>query len=100
MPVGVLYRIQYTISFMQKYDIELTEIAEKKLRKFNCEIQKHFFKKLEKLQIEPSVYGKPLRNVLQGTWELYFEHKYRILYSINENKRLVVIESILHKDDF
>ncbi len=67
MSVDVLYKIEYTISFMQKYNIELTEIAEKKLRKFNCEIQKHFLKKLEKLQIEPSVYGKPLRNVLHGT---------------------------------
>ena len=85
---------------MQKYDAELTEIAEKKLKKFNLKIQKHFFKKLEKLQIEPTSYGKPLRNVLRGTWELYFEHKYRILYSIDVNKKLVIIESILHKDDF
>ena len=85
---------------MQLYEIEMTELAEKKLKKFNREIQKHFFKKLEKLRIEPTVYGKPLKNILCGTWEMYFEHKYRILYSIDENNRLVVIESILHKDDF
>jgi len=85
---------------MAHYDLEITEVAEKKLRKFNHEIQGHFFKKIGKLQQNPTAYGKPLRNILAGTWEIYFERRYRILYSINENKKLIIIESILHKDEF
>ena len=85
---------------MDPYGLEITEIAEKKLKKFNCEIQKHFFKKIERLRLEPMAYGKPLRNILAGTWEIYFEHRYRILYSIDKENKIIVIESILHKDDF
>lgn len=82
------------------YDIELTEIAERKLKQFNLEIQSHFFKKLERLQNDPEAYGKPLRNILAGKWEMYFERRYRILYSIDKNRKLIIIESILHKDEF
>ncbi|MCK5233691.1 MAG: type II toxin-antitoxin system RelE/ParE family toxin [Candidatus Aenigmarchaeota archaeon] len=81
------------------YVLALTEIAEERLRKLNKELQKRFFKKIEKLKNTPEC-GKPLRNVLAGSRELYFERKYRILYSIDNNQKLVKIESILHKDDF
>ncbi len=89
-----------SINLMDSYELEITETAEKQLKKFNREIQKHFFKKIGRLKLNPMAYGKPLRNILEVTWEIYFEHRYRILYSIDRNKRIIVIESILHKDDF
>ena len=85
---------------MDSYELEITETAEKNLKRFNREIQKHFFKKIERLRFEPMAYGKPLRNILAGTWEMYFEHRYRILYSIDREMKIIVIENILHKDDF
>ena len=81
------------------YQFKITKKAENKLKKFDCEIQRRFFKKMEKLVIDPEVYGKPLRNRLAGTWEMYFENSYRIFYSINQNRKIIIIESILHKDE-
>lgn len=81
------------------YELHITPLAESKFKKFDKELQRRFFKKVEKLKETPEC-GKPLRNVLAGSWELYFEGSHRILYSIDENKKTVRIESILHKDDF
>ena len=81
------------------YQFEITKKAENKLKKFDCEIQRRFFKKMEKLVRNPEMYGKPLRNVLSGTWEMYFENSYRIFYSINKNREIITIESIPHKDE-
>ncbi len=82
------------------YSIEITDVAKKRLLKFDRELQKRFKKKVSKLGDNPERYGKPLRNVLSGTWEIYFEKRFRILYSINYEKKIVFIESILHKDEF
>lgn len=82
------------------YKLEISDVAEARLRKLDREIQRRFFKKVEKLKTSPQVFGKPLRYILAGTWELYFEKSFRILYSIDERKKIVKIESILHKDEF
>jgi mRNA-degrading endonuclease RelE of RelBE toxin-antitoxin system len=46
------------------------------------------------------LHGKPLRGVLHGYWELYFENKFRILYTIDYKEKTVTIEAIKHKDEF
>lgn len=81
------------------FSLEISEVAEKRLKKFDREIQRRFFRKVERLKLNP-FQGKPLRYALSGTWELYFEKSFRILYSIDKNQKKVIIESILHKDEF
>ncbi|MFH1978115.1 MAG: type II toxin-antitoxin system RelE/ParE family toxin [Candidatus Aenigmatarchaeota archaeon] len=82
------------------YDIEIMPEAKKDLKKFDAEMQRRFFKKIEKLKEYPDIYGKPLRWPLVGKWELRFEKRWRIIYVIIEKEKLVQIDTILHKDDF
>ena len=84
----------------EEFSIEITKTAKKKLLKFDRELQRRFAKKVLKLKKGPETHGKPLRNVLAGSWEIYFEKRFRILYSIDHEKNIVIIESILHKDEF
>jgi len=82
------------------YDITIMPRAKEDLKKFDKELQRRFFNKIEKLKDYPDIYGKPLRSPLAGKWELRFERRWRIIYVINEKEKLVEIEAILHKDDF
>lgn len=82
------------------YQIDITAPAEKKLRKFDKEIQRRFAKKIRKLKENPTAFGKPLRGVLAGYWELYFERSFRIIYTISEEDKTVTIEALLHKNEF
>ncbi|MCE8422937.1 MAG: hypothetical protein J5U17_12530 [Candidatus Methanoperedens sp.] len=38
--------------------------------------------------------------MLHGYWELYFENRFRILYTIDNKEQIVIIEAIRHKDDY
>lgn len=82
------------------YRVEITEPAERRLRKFDREIQRRFANKIRKLEENPSVFGKPLRGVLAGYWELYFERSFRIVYTIDEKRKAVTVEGLFHKDEF
>lgn len=82
------------------YSIEIMPEANSDLKRFDPELQRRFFNKIEKLREYPDIYGKPLRWSLAGKWELRFEKRWRIIYVIIENEKLVQIETILHKDDF
>lgn len=93
------YELQNILKNMS-FIIKIKEPAEKWLRKYDREIQKRFATKIRKLQEHPELHGKPLRGVLHGYWELYFENKFRILYTIDYQKQTVTIEAIKHKDDF
>lgn len=84
----------------RNYEILITEPAERRLKKFDKEIQKRFAEKIRKIKDNPTLFGKPLRNVLAGYWEVYFEHRFRILYTIDIEKKIITIEAIKHKDDF
>jgi addiction module RelE/StbE family toxin len=83
-----------------EYKIEIREPAEEWLKKYDREIQRRFAAKIRKLADNPDVHGKPLRGALHGLWELYFERSFRIIYSIDDKNRIVVIEAIKHKDEF
>ncbi len=82
------------------FDIEITDSCAKQFRKLNPEIQRRFYKKISSLAENPLAKGKPLRGELSGIWELYFEKSFRILYSVDNEKKKVLIESLKHKDDF
>lgn len=82
------------------YVIEITETASFEIKK---KIDKHLRdrleKKVQKLENDPKIYGKPLRYPLAGIWEIYFEKRYRILYMINEENKIVRIVGLKHKDE-
>ena len=56
--------------FSMSYTIKLTGTAQEDLKRFDKELQRRFFKKVEKLKEYPYVHGKPLRTPLAGKWEL------------------------------
>ena len=82
------------------YKILIKEPAERWLRKYPKEIQRRFANKIRKLKENPDIHGKPLRKPLHGYWELYFERKFRIIYTIDFENKVVTIEAIKHKDKF
>lgn len=82
------------------YAIKLTPTAEDDLKKFDRELQRRFFDKVDRLKDYPYVYGKPLRRPLAGKWEVRFEKRWRIVYEINEKGNQVEIIAIWHKDEF
>jgi len=82
------------------YDIIISPVAQDDLKRFDLELQKRFFNKIEKLKEFPALYGKPLRRPLAGKWELRFEKRWRIVYAIDEMQNQVKIIAIWHKDEF
>ena len=85
---------------MKSFTIKIKEPAEKRLRRFNKNIQNYFAIEIRKLKENPDIHGKPLRGSLHCYWELYFENKFRILYTIDHNEKVVIIEAIRHKNEF
>lgn len=83
---------------MDSPTIPIKEPAEKRLRKFDENIRKRFAAKIRKLKENPGIHDKPLRGALHGCWELYFENKFRIIYTIDPNEKTVTIEAIKHKN--
>ncbi|MEK6909980.1 MAG: type II toxin-antitoxin system RelE/ParE family toxin [Candidatus Aenigmatarchaeota archaeon] len=83
------------------YVIEFTETSEKEIKKKKLDAKKldELNERLEKLKTAPDVYGKPLRRPLTGIWEMRFERRYRILYVIDNQKKIVKIIGLKHKDE-
>ena len=68
-------------------------------KKLDNNLKKILYKKLIKLETAPQSYAKPLRYPLAGIWEIYFEKKWRVLFRIDENEKIVVIVGFKHKDE-
>lgn len=85
---------------MDEYHIKIKKQAEEWLNKYDKNIQSLFAKKIRKLNNNPDIHGKPLRQPLHGYWELYFKSSFRIIYSIDTINHIVYIEAIKHKDEF
>jgi len=102
LTINLFYQviIPYSDSFSMVYAIIISPTAEEDLKKFNREMQRRFFNKIEKLKEHPDVHGKPLRRPLAGKWELRFETRWRIVYKIIESDMKVEILAIWHKDEF
>jgi len=71
--------------------------TEVKKRLKNRELIERFYRRLQKLESDPTAHGKPLRKPLAGIWEIYFEKRWRILFEIRE-KRVIVL-ALKHKDE-
>lgn len=72
---------------------------ELKKRLKDRELINRFYRKLTKLQNNPTSHGKPLRKPLAGIWEIYFEKRWRILFKILEEEKVVLILAFKHKDE-
>lgn len=81
------------------YQVEITQAAKKRLKKFDREIQRRFFKKVDKIKDQPKTFLKPLRSDMKGQWEYYFERRFRIIFKVNEKEKIVTIEAIKHKNE-
>lgn len=75
----------------------LQDEVQKRLK--NKELVNRFYKKLQKLENKPSVYGKPLRKPLSNIWEIYFEKRWRVLFEIHEKEKIVLIRALKHKNE-
>jgi mRNA-degrading endonuclease RelE of RelBE toxin-antitoxin system len=84
---------------MNNFLIKIKDPAEEWLKKYDKNIQQRFANKIRKLNENPELHGKPLRTPLHGYWELYFEKKFRIYYTIDNINHIVYIEAIKHKDE-
>ena len=82
------------------YQIEISPAVQKwMIKKLNKEQIRRLSNKIKKLEEFPDSHGKPLRYPLAGVWEFYFERKFRVLYRINYESKLVKIIAIKHKDE-
>lgn len=84
---------------MTLYEIQTTEEFEKrfeKLTKKNRALVDIFAKAILKLEMNPYV-GKPLSHDLKGLWSLPIAGKWRVIYEIDENRKLVILRSIGHR---
>ena len=82
------------------YKIIILKNPEKLIHK-KCDkhLKMRLFKKLLKLENTPRSYAKPLRSPLDGIWEIYFERRWRILFEIDEENKLIKIVAFKHKDE-
>lgn len=85
--------------FMCVYELELTGTFKKEIKGIDKQYLLRLDKKIQTLKELPKNHGKPLRYPLAGIWELRFEKRFRVLYKINEEKKIVYLVSFKHKDE-
>ena len=78
-----------------KFQINLTEKAERFLKKLDKTEQDRIKDKLYSLEEDPKL-GKPLTGDLAGLWSLRIG-KYKCLYIIKNNELLVIVLDIDHR---
>ena len=82
------------------YEIIILKNPEKLIdKKFDKHLKMRLFDRLLKLENAPRSYAKPLRSPLNGIWEIYFERRWRILFEIDEENKLIKIMAFKHKDE-
>ncbi|MBI4173518.1 MAG: type II toxin-antitoxin system mRNA interferase toxin, RelE/StbE family [Candidatus Aenigmarchaeota archaeon] len=82
------------------YRIIITETAQQEIaKKLEPFLIERLDKRIRKLELEPKIYGKPLRGPLAGIWEIRFENRWRIFYKVDDGQKLVQIVGLRHKDE-
>ena len=80
-----------------KYQLEITSSAEKVLRKYAAKLQERIIDKISKLSHHPRPFGsKKLRGSKDYRTRI---GDYRIIYSIDDNKKVIAILDIGHRKD-
>ncbi|VAX37883.1 mRNA interferase RelE [hydrothermal vent metagenome] len=80
------------------YTVELTRKADKQLQKLPEETQRRIVRALEELEDDPRPHGSAK---LKGEENLYRIRMgdYRIIYSIEDNKLIVIVVRVGHRRD-
>lgn len=82
------------------YLIEITETAKKEItKKVDASLIDRLDKRIQKLAEEPKIFGKPLRGPLAGIWEIRFERRWRLWYTVDDQQKRVIIVGFRHKDE-
>lgn len=77
-----------------RFDIEFTDQSEREFLELDNSIKKRVKKSFEeRLSKDPIGYGKPLKYQLKGLRSLRIS-KFRILYTVNEENKIVTIQKI------
>ena len=80
--------------------IEVSDDAKIEIKKkLEKHLRERLYKRLEKLEVAPDIYGKPLHFPMAGVWEIYFENRWRVLYVIDSKNKKVVVIGLKHKDE-
>jgi addiction module RelE/StbE family toxin len=83
------------------YDIAVTRQFEQDLKPFRRHrgMLAALEKKLERLRNDPHAVGKPLRGTLHGYYATRMLQDFRLLFTINDETRLVMLETLDHRKD-
>ena len=79
------------------FEVKLTNTAHKELRRLPKKVKQQVASALDTLEKEPR-FGSPLQWQLKGYWS-YHTGNYRIIYEIDDNNKVVIIEHIKHRKD-
>ncbi|MCS4542431.1 MAG: type II toxin-antitoxin system RelE/ParE family toxin [Euryarchaeota archaeon] len=79
-----------------EYEILLHPEVKKEFDKLSKKQQVIFLKKLDKIRQNPEI-GKPLKYDLKGRRTLYFERKFRIIYSVDNERKDVLVLKLEHR---
>ena len=81
------------------YQIKTTDEFEeqfKKLTRKNRALAEVFAKAILKLKENPYA-GKPLTHELKGLRSLHISGRWRLIYDVHENQKLIILRSIGHR---
>jgi mRNA interferase RelE/StbE len=79
------------------YTLEVSTKVRKEIKKLHADSHPQLKKKLQQILKNPKVYGKPLRDSLQGFWRARVD-PFRIIYEINEEKKIVILLKVDTRD--
>lgn len=77
------------------FDVQLTNTAQKELRRLPKKVKQQVANALDALEKDPRV-GSPLHWQLKGYWS-YHTGNYRIIYEIDDNNKIVLVNHIKHR---
>jgi len=76
----------------KEYHIQITRTAEKDIKKLTPKLKKKLYDILTEVVAKNPFEGKKLIGDLEGSYSLRLSYKDRVLYSIDEKKKVVYIE--------
>ena len=79
------------------FNVKLTSTAQKELRRLPSKIRQQVANALDAIEKDPRT-GSPLHWQLKGYWS-YHTGNYRIVYEIDDDNKIVIVEHIKHRKD-
>lgn len=80
-----------------RYKIALEKGAKRSLEKrIDSDIVKDILQRIDSLEHDPHI-GKALKGTMKGKYRLIVRRTYRVVYRIDEQQKLVVVEKVAHR---